>query len=269
MSGNELIPHPCAVCGQEFIGRASTPYCGWKCRSRSKGVRDKAVMLAAAGCRQEHICSHCGCTFKPKRAAHTQFCSRECGYAYRKANAKSAEERRRPNKCVDCGTAIGAKTVRCSSCYLSSVSKPKAADLVPQSRPCADCGVEMPVEKYRRRCDACRTSRSHDARKAARKSPSVRAAKAMRKALQRGRVPGAERFDPIEVLERDKWRCHMCGVSTPKSLRGTMDERAPELDHIIPLAQGGPHTRANTACSCRRCNIGKGATAVGQLRMFG
>lgn len=94
-----------------------------------------------------------------------------------------------------------------------------------------------------------------------------RADKAKRKALQRGKVKGAERFDPLEILSRDGWRCHICGVSTPKRLRGTYDDRAPEIDHIIPLALGGQHTRLNCACACRRCNIRKGSQAFGQLRL--
>lgn len=41
-----------------------------------------------------------------------------------------------------------------------------------------------------------------------------------RAAAQRRRAIKAqalfERFDPIEVLERDGWRCHLCGIATPK-----------------------------------------------------
>ena len=73
-----------------------------------------------------------------------------------------------------------------------------------------------------------------------------------------------ERVDPIKVFERDGWRCHMCGCKTPASLRGKMVDRAPELDHIVPLAVRGAHTYANTACSCRKCNGLKGATIKGQ-----
>jgi 5-methylcytosine-specific restriction endonuclease McrA len=92
-----------------------------------------------------------------------------------------------------------------------------------------------------------------------------RTSKARRRALERGLE--AERFDPIEVLARDGWRCHICKVSTPKRLRGSYDDRAPELDHIIPLAEGGKHTRINTACACRKCNNAKGARPLGQLRL--
>ncbi|QDP57374.1 MAG: putative HNH endonuclease [Prokaryotic dsDNA virus sp.] len=56
----------------------------------------------------------------------------------------------------------------------------------------------------------------------------------------------------------------MCGCKTPEAKRGTYAANAPELDHIIPLAKGGAHSKANTACSCRRCNIAKSDKVLGQ-----
>jgi hypothetical protein len=126
------------------------------------------------------------------------------------------------------------------------------------------CRCGSVVSKWCSYCPACA---HHRRTKANRNSPSRRADKAYRKALSRGLVSGAERFDPLEVLARDGWRCHICGVSTPKRLRGTYDDRAPELDHIVPLAAGGQHTRLNTACACRRCNIRKSNQPLGQLRL--
>jgi 5-methylcytosine-specific restriction endonuclease McrA len=50
-------------------------------------------------------------------------------------------------------------------------------------------------------------------------------------------------------------------------LRGTHADRAPELDHILPLAAGGDHTFDNVACACRKCNQAKGALPLGQIRL--
>lgn len=88
-----------------------------------------------------------------------------------------------------------------------------------------------------------------------------------RRALTRGAM-AAVRIDPTEVFVRDAWRCRMCGVGTPKRLRGKNEARSPELDHIVPLALGGPHTWDNLQCLCRQCNLRKGATAFGQLMLF-
>lgn len=77
-------------------------------------------------------------------------------------------------------------------------------------------------------------------------------------------------FDEVaEVLERDGWRCMICGADAPKQLRGTTSPNAPEVDHIIPLAAlGSPgHTPANCQCACRACNSAKGAKLPSRLAL--
>lgn len=129
---------------------------------------------------------------------------------------------------------------------------------------CVDCGAveSRPVQMGRRpkRCDRCASSvRKEQKRKHRRIGKSAR----------RARIRNApmDRIDPIEVFERDKWKCHLCGRHTPKRLRGSIEDAAPELDHVIPLALGGSHTLANVACACRACNGRKGAKALGQLKL--
>lgn len=46
-------------------------------------------------------------------------------------------------------------------------------------------------------------------------------------------------------------RCYWCRTSVPRSKR--------HVDHIIPLARGGPHALANLCCACQSCNSRKGA----------
>lgn len=102
-----------------------------------------------------------------------------------------------------------------------------------------------------------------DGCKAAAERKAKRTQKSARRALMRGAQ--ADQIDPLRVFERDGWRCHMCKQSTPQRLRGTYQDRAPELDHVLPLAMGGAHTWGNVACACRACNIAKGARPMGQL----
>jgi hypothetical protein len=85
---------------------------------------------------------------------------------------------------------------------------------------------------------------------------------------RRARTKG-EVVVPEVVFNRDGWRCHLCGMKTKQAKRGSHDGLAPELDHIIPLSQGGEHSYRNTACACRACNLRKGAKVVGQMRLFG
>jgi len=87
-----------------------------------------------------------------------------------------------------------------------------------------------------------------------------------RRALQAGAK--IESFNPIEVFERDGYRCQLCGCKTHPDYKRSHPER-PELDHIIPLSLGGEHSKKNTQCLCRHCNAVKYNTGKGdQLRMF-
>lgn len=77
-----------------------------------------------------------------------------------------------------------------------------------------------------------------------------------RSSLRRARRRGSknEHFNHRQIFERDKWKCRMCGVKTPASLRGTYEPNAPELDHIMPLSKGGTHSIDNAQLLCRQCN---------------
>ncbi|MCA0032740.1 HNH endonuclease [Mesorhizobium sp. B263B2A] len=93
---------------------------------------------------------------------------------------------------------------------------------------------------------------------------------ALRKARKlRLRGVTVETVNPIAVFDRDKWRCQLCGVKTPRKLRGKNQPTSPELDHILPLAVGGEHSYRNTQCACRSCNLAKSSKPLGQTRLFG
>src|SRR4051812_40064094 len=63
-----------------------------------------------------------------------------------------------------------------------------------------------------------------------------------------GDISGTDRY---EVLRRAGFRCELCG--TPA------DERALEVDHIIPRRHGGSDDHTNLQALCWRCNANKGA----------
>jgi 5-methylcytosine-specific restriction endonuclease McrA len=132
------------------------------------------------------------------------------------------------------------------------------AKKVLKSRRCKECGKEFTPEygnKRRGFCsDICGSKYSNRVGKATRRARIANA-------------PLVDNIDPIAVLSRDKWKCHICGRKTPKKLRGTIEDNAPEMDHIIPLARGGTHTWDNVACACRKCNSDKGDRIVGQLKL--
>lgn len=78
------------------------------------------------------------------------------------------------------------------------------------------------------------------------------------------------------VLERDNCTCQICGIS-----RKYLDDMAPglgeylrlEIDHIVPIAQGGTSDTSNLQCLCWRCNAKKGSSRtnaqVDSLRTWG
>lgn len=76
---------------------------------------------------------------------------------------------------------------------------------------------------------------------------------------RRVRVEAAtvERFDPREVFDRDGWRCGLCGEAIDPGRRWP-DPMAVSLDHVVPLAAGGDHSRANTQAAHWICNVKKG-----------
>lgn len=67
----------------------------------------------------------------------------------------------------------------------------------------------------------------------------------------------------IKVFERDKWRCKICGVKLQKEFIYRHD--AAEVDHIVPISLGGPHSYSNTQAACRKCNQEKSNKYYGQL----
>lgn len=68
---------------------------------------------------------------------------------------------------------------------------------------------------------------------------------------ERKPIPKKKRF---EVFKRDSFRCQYCGRSAPDVIL--------EVDHIIPVAEGGKNDIMNLITSCRDCNRGKGKTKL-------
>ena len=60
------------------------------------------------------------------------------------------------------------------------------------------------------------------------------------------------------VLERDGWRCRLCGYAIDPALRAPHPGSA-TIDHVVPVARGGAHTYANVQAAHRFCNTSKGA----------
>jgi 5-methylcytosine-specific restriction endonuclease McrA len=85
--------------------------------------------------------------------------------------------------------------------------------------------------------------------------------------LDRARWHGV-RYEPVDrakVFARDRWRCASCGTKVVRSKEYRPDQAT--IDHIIPMAKGGPHTYTNVTTMCMACNSRKRDVLQGQLRI--
>ena len=78
------------------------------------------------------------------------------------------------------------------------------------------------------------------------------------------------------VLERDGYKCRICGISRQyldDKVHGLGEYLRLEIDHIVPIAQGGTSDESNLQCLCWRCNSLKGSKKtnkqVNSLRKWG
>ena len=238
------INQTCRQCGSGFTDRKRL-YCSKACNAtaqmRKRGIRPMEQYRASVRkdahyfwCEQCHKPAH-----RPLGGSGTRnrFCSMDC----------RVESSRDKQSEIDALYRIAKNN--------KPVKPAKSLDV---SVCCRGCSIVFITPRtpgnHRRVCDGCLV--------AARAS-----GKAKRKARMRGVY--AENVNPLRVLARDKWRCQLCGIKTPQALRGTYHDAAPELDHIIPLSLGGPHSYINTQCACRKCNGRKRAKPMGQMLLVG
>jgi 5-methylcytosine-specific restriction endonuclease McrA len=73
--------------------------------------------------------------------------------------------------------------------------------------------------------------------------------------LALGDISGTARY---EVLRRAGFPCDLCGISA--------EERAIEIDHIVPRKHGGTDDLSNLQALCYKCNANKGARDASDLR---
>lgn len=255
----------CEVCASPLMGDAKR-FCSARCRGAGLTPPNKGHSIVP-----ERDCQQCGARFRPNEIGDPgKFCSVPCARRAKRVPARWLCDRpREPKACIECGGLFEPKfntqVVCAKACQIRRSTRSQQAKLHPERRrprSCAVCGaIFVPVYGSWAR-DKCSEKCSAEARaELERKHRRIQGAR--RRAIERD--PNAERVDPIKVFTRDHWKCQLCGRKTPRSLRGKHEPASPELDHIVPLSRGGPHTYANTQCACRECNGNKGARAIGQL----
>ena len=235
----------CSHCGDEFEpGNASAMYCSKRCKhaawvknnpDRTALLRNRSRIKAKTSCAvSSGYCLHCGSPYC--RSGRRTYCSSACV-------DESQKQRNR----------IAAREAYATSNGKEKVCRCCLSVFVPEFTGGGKTGFCS---------EACRDSVAISSKKKHRR---------ISKALRRARKKDVEYepVDPIAVFIRDKWKCQLCGRKTPKAKRGSYDDDAPEMDHIIPLSKGGSHTYKNAQCACRRCNGVKSDKPLGQMLMFG
>lgn len=258
-----LVQKQCRICGKMFQPKSSAhQYCGELCAK----IGGKRSRQERAGDRNWFTCLYCGEPYKAKNKNRDKFCCREHYFLWLQQNpVQGCQLPPSPTPtCEICGSPAKSKTAKiCGSeqCkrerYVLLAESRSQRDRSP--RPCKECGQVFTPEYGNKRRHFCngKCLAKHVGR--------------IGKAARRARIRNAqtvESVNPFMVFKRDGWRCKLCGCKAPKRLRGTADDRAPELDHVVPLALGGEHSYANTQCLCRKCNQAKGATVAGQMPLL-
>ncbi len=231
----------CPQCARSFLAAKGRRFCSRLCSRRSwerPHRTGETPRLKSLTCE----CAVCGKMYAPRKKDRDTACSRECGAIW------SATK-----------TAVRSNGARI---WVSVKIRPKATRRAIRSQ-CLCCGVEiagrLDVYAAGGACGAeCLTAllirRWHPGR---------------RTRQARERAARVETVNPMRVFDRDGWRCRSCHRPTPKRLRGTYDDAAPELDHIEPISRGGEHSYRNAQLLCRACNIAKADGPGGQLLLFG
>jgi hypothetical protein len=66
--------------------------------------------------------------------------------------------------------------------------------------------------------------------------------------------PGIGKRARFDVFKRDGFACKYCGAAPPEALL--------EIDHVIPVCDGGTNDEANLITACFECNRGKAGISL-------
>jgi 5-methylcytosine-specific restriction endonuclease McrA len=238
----------CKRCGVEFHalgnrGRVRV-YCSAECR-----VKPKALVE----------CRYCGKRVELDLLGGTRkkYCNNSC-----KDRLRSALKRPDPlsMKCKICGEdyetqrkdsmTCGSKTCRAEWVRRSMRERER---IMRQNLPptkvltCAWCKNDIVVPRSltggRRYHETCKLE--------------ARRANYRRKNTMRRGVVGAQPIRIMDIGDRDRWLCQLCGKPVDRSLSGRHPE-GPTVDHILPISKGGQDTLENVQLAHHRCNSLKG-----------
>lgn len=200
----------------------------------------------------ERTCVECGGAL-PTQHGNRRYCSSRCRWLV-------YEARRGPRK----RTAPIACPLHYSTCVVCDrlfVSRRKGVTIC--SKPCrnrrlkqqkrADGRLTAERQRYRERWpEKERSSKRRAQERFDRK----------RSAARRGASIRGAGFTLDDVIDRDGWRCALCGQDVDPALAWP-HPMSKSLDHAVPVSLGGAHTLANSQLAHLGCNSAKGNRCQG------
>lgn len=114
----------------------------------------------------------------------------------------------------------------------------------------------MPYKSDEDRLNYLRKYRQAHAQKRAEGRPDYDAAAHANKRAAHFGVMGKLTIADIRKVLTPESRCHYCGKERSE-LSLVFGKQRLELDHVIPLSEGGPNHVSNLVACCHRCNVRK------------
>ena len=247
----------CLACGLEVTRRPSEipasgrVFCSVPCRNRYIGTRNYPPSHARKG----RTCEACGGTYDATYAEQ-RTCSRRCGAIINSGPRRVIWPSTRIyfGQCPTCSTWFSTRDPRktyCTGLCWDRAKRRKAA------HPCIKCGKGS-LLGARTLCDNCRQQIRAERRYKDKKR---------RRALIKGATE-VERISLSEIAVRDRGVCGLCGKRVAMT-KSAPHPKAPSLDHIVPLAEGGQHVKANVQLAHLGCNVRKRDGGQQQLALIG
>lgn len=277
-------PKTCDVCGTDFIGRTpNVKRCSSACRAFVHAETERlAKRPRKVVPRDEGPCAGCSLPIPHSRNRNAKYCSKPC--AARAQNVARTQRRRE---------ARG--TLRCKNCNI--VFDPKGTSALNCSPECRRSsqiagGKVRYRSNHQHHLDYARQWRRENKQYLLAYNKKYRAENAeyfkefgkkhrannpeyykhrsdMRRAALAGAAFGTP-FTWIEIMERDKWTCHLC----EKPIRqkrwqqdNPHDRWLGHVDHVIPLSRGGSHGAEFVKAAHAHCNQSKHAQLMEELSL--
>ena len=244
---------PCEWCGDNPVqtGIGHFRYCGEGCRQESQREQWRKKNSRRL---KTTTCQWCGTEFQQQHHRSREHCGRTCRDALRHPVRSDLVPWA---SCLHChGWFIaGRRHVHSRTCrhQLTYQRLPPVA--------CTQCGGDVTERRGGAR---------HCSRECYKQSPENRQSQRDSKRRRKSRKRGVARdhYRTGDIFLRDGHRCHICRRKCRRDV-SSLHPLAATIDHIVPLAAGGPDTRDNVGTAHRQCNSKKGAHGGGQLRLVG